>query len=59
MPALSEDEGLELEGLEVSGGDEAEADGISRDDVEDAPIVRYVNKLLIDAIPPKPNQIIR
>ena len=27
-----------------------ETDGVSRDDVEDAPIVRYVNKLLLDAI---------
>nr|PZN64632.1 MAG: type IV-A pilus assembly ATPase PilB [Pseudomonadota bacterium] len=50
MPDLGEDEGLELEGLEVSGGDELDADAVSRDDVEDAPIVRYVNKLLLDAI---------
>jgi type IV pilus assembly protein PilB len=50
MPDLGEDEGFELEGLEVSGGDELAADGITRDDVEDAPIVRYVNKLLLDAI---------
>jgi type IV pilus assembly protein PilB len=51
MPHLSEDEGMELDGLEVSGGDEVEtSDGVSRDDVEDAPIVRYVNKLLLDAI---------
>jgi type IV pilus assembly protein PilB len=50
MPMLSEDEGVELDGLEVSGGEDVEADGVSRDDVEDAPIVRYVNKLLLDAI---------
>lgn len=51
MPALSDDEGMELDGLEVSGGDEIDTgDGVSRDDVEDAPIVRYVNKLLLDAI---------
>src|SRR5262245_61359594 len=50
MPTLSEDEGVELDGLEVSGGDEIETDGVTRDDVEDAPIVRYVNKLLLDAI---------
>ena len=49
QPLLSDDEGAELD-LEVSGGEEMEADGISRDDVEDAPIVRYVNKLLLDAI---------
>ncbi len=50
MPDLGEEEGLELEGLEVTGGDELEADGVTRDDVDDAPIVRYVNKLLLDAI---------
>jgi type IV pilus assembly protein PilB len=50
MPDLGDDEGMELDGLEVSGGDELESDGVSRDDVEDAPIVRYVNKLLLDAI---------
>jgi type IV pilus assembly protein PilB len=49
-PLLGDDEGMELEGLEVSGGDEIESDGVTRDDVEDAPIVRYVNKLLLDAI---------
>jgi type IV pilus assembly protein PilB len=41
---------MELDALEVSGGEELETDGVSRDDVEDAPIVRYVNKLLLDAI---------
>ncbi len=41
---------MELDGLEVSGGDDIETEGVSRDDVEDAPIVRYVNKLLLDAI---------
>ncbi|MDQ2641367.1 MAG: type IV-A pilus assembly ATPase PilB [Pseudomonadota bacterium] len=50
MPDLGEDEGMELDGLEVSGGEDLEADGVTRDDVEDAPIVRYVNKLLLDAI---------
>src|SRR5690606_3898124 len=51
MPDLGEDEGMELDGLEVSGGDDLEkSDGVTRDDVEDAPIVRYVNKLLLDAI---------
>ena len=50
MPDLGEDEGVELDGLEVSGGEDLEADGVTRDDVEDAPIVRYVNKLLLDAI---------
>jgi type IV pilus assembly protein PilB len=50
MPTISEEEGVDLEGLEVSGGDELETEGVSRDDVEDAPIVRYVNKLLLDGI---------
>jgi type IV pilus assembly protein PilB len=50
MPGLSEEEGVDLEGLEVSGGDEPLEEKISRDDVEDAPIVRFVNKLMIDAI---------
>ena len=52
MPNLAEDEtGFDLENLDVSGGDDdAQGDGVSRDDVEDAPIVRFVNKLLLDAI---------
>jgi type IV pilus assembly protein PilB len=49
MPSLGDDEGVDLEGLEVSGGDEVQ-EGVSRDDVEDAPIVRFVNKLMLDAI---------
>jgi type IV pilus assembly protein PilB len=49
MPDV-DDEGMDLEGLEVTGGDEAEGDGVTRDDVDDAPIVRYVNKLLLEAI---------
>jgi type IV pilus assembly protein PilB len=52
MPQLSDDEtGFDLENLDVSGGDdEMEGAGVSRDDIEDAPIVRFVNKLLLDAI---------
>src|SRR5687767_14633143 len=52
MPQLTEDEtGFDLENLDVSGGDDdAEGAGVSRDDIEDAPIVRFVNKLLLDAI---------
>jgi type IV pilus assembly protein PilB len=49
-PMIGEDEGMELDALEVSGGDDIETDSVGRDDVEDAPIVRYVNKLLLDAI---------
>src|SRR5688572_12099085 len=53
MPNLADDEtGFDLENLDVSGGDDDAdgAGGVSRDDVEDAPIVRFVNKLLLDAI---------
>jgi len=50
MPAFSDDD-LDLENLEVTGGDdEASAEALGRDDVEDAPIVRFVNKILLDAI---------
>ncbi len=50
MPGLGDEEGVDLEGLEVSGGDDVEADAVGRDDVEDAPIVRFVNKIMLDAI---------
>ena len=50
MPALGDDD-LDLENLDITGGDEdANADAVGRDDVEDAPIVRFVNKVLLDAI---------
>src|SRR5215470_614899 len=42
MSALSEEEGVDLESLEVSGGEDELDDKIARDDVEDAPIVRFV-----------------
>jgi type IV pilus assembly protein PilB len=52
MSALTEDEGMDLESLETEGGDpDADDKGATgRDDVEDAPIVRFVNKVLLDAI---------
>src|ERR1700691_74305 len=51
MPSLGDDEAVDLESLEVSGGDSDEMGGeVTRDDVEDAPIVRFVNKVLLDAI---------
>jgi type IV pilus assembly protein PilB len=50
MPSLGDDEGMDLDGLEVTGGDDTHDDNTSRDDVEDAPIVRFVNKLMLDAI---------
>jgi len=45
-----DDDDFDLDGLEVSGGDEELDDDVSRDDVEDAPVVRFVNKILLDAI---------
>ncbi|MCC7200899.1 MAG: type IV-A pilus assembly ATPase PilB, partial [Gammaproteobacteria bacterium] len=50
MPsATSED--FDLDNLDVTpGDDEINAETISRDDVEDAPIVRFVNKIMLDAI---------
>jgi type IV pilus assembly protein PilB len=50
MSALTDEEGIDLESLEVTGGEDEIDDKVSRDDVEDAPIVRFVNKLMLDAI---------
>jgi type IV pilus assembly protein PilB len=47
---FTEEEGIDLESLEVTGGDEEAEGNVSRDDIEDAPIVRFVNKLMLDAI---------
>ena len=41
---------FDLENLDVSGGDEAPQDDISRADIDDAPIVKFVNKIMVDAI---------
>jgi type IV pilus assembly protein PilB len=50
MPNMGDDD-FDLENLEVTGGeDDPNADALARDDVEDAPIVRFVNKILLDAI---------
>ena len=50
MPTMAEDD-FDLENLEVTGGDEeVDPAAAARDDVEDAPIVRFVNKVMIDAI---------
>ena len=48
MPSLGEED-FDLENLDISAGDESEAD-TGRDDIEDAPIVRFVNKIMLDAI---------
>src|SRR6201997_4531183 len=50
MSALADDADVDLESLEVTGGEEELDDKIGRDDVEDAPIVRFVNKVMLDAI---------
>src|SRR5580658_6831908 len=51
MSALTSDDGdVVLESLEVTGGEDELDDKIGRDDVEDAPIVRFVNKVMLDAI---------
>jgi type IV pilus assembly protein PilB len=50
MSSLSDEEGIDLEALETSGGDDVVDDKVTRDDVEDAPIVRFVNKVMLDAI---------
>ncbi|MBW0146849.1 type IV-A pilus assembly ATPase PilB [Marinobacter arenosus] len=41
----------DLEGVETEGGEQEEDEGaVSAGDVDDAPIVKYVNKMLLDAI---------
>ncbi len=49
MSGLGDDDDFDLENLDISG-DEEEQDDDVRDDVEDAPVVRFVNKILLDAI---------
>jgi type IV pilus assembly protein PilB len=44
-----EDDDFDLENLDVSGGDEEQED-VTKDDIEAAPVVRFVNKILLDAI---------
>ncbi len=39
-----------LEDLEVEGGDADQGHDVTRADAEDAPIIRYINKILVDAI---------
>jgi type IV pilus assembly protein PilB len=44
-----DDDDFDLENLDVTGEDESREEE-SRDEVEDAPVVRFVNKVLLDAI---------
>ncbi len=48
MSALDDDD-FDLENLDVTGGDEDQDDDAA-DEVADAPVVRFVNKVLLDAI---------
>jgi type IV pilus assembly protein PilB len=50
MSALADEGDVDLESLEVTPGDDELDEKIGRDDVEDAPIVRFVNKVMLDAI---------
>ena len=50
MSALTDEEGMDLESLETVGGEDDLDEKVTRDDVEDAPIVRFVNKVMLDAI---------
>jgi type IV pilus assembly protein PilB len=45
-----EDEDFDLENLDVSADEDEEGEDITRADVEDAPVVRFVNKVLLEAI---------
>ncbi len=44
-----DDEDFDLENLDVTGAED-EDDDVSRDEIESAPVVRFVNKVLLDAI---------
>lgn len=51
MDAASLDVGdADLENLDITDGEEDEGDIITKADTEDAPVVRFVNKILLDAI---------
>ena len=51
MPTLGGgDDDFDLDNLDTSHADEAMDSDSARDDVEDAPIVRFVNKIMLDAI---------
>ena len=44
-----DDDDFDLENLDIGGADD-HSEEVSRDEVEDAPVVRFVNKVLLDAI---------
>ncbi len=49
MPELAGDD-FELDSLEVTSDEDAVDEGVERADVDEAPIVRFVNKVMLDAI---------
>ncbi len=49
MSSMDEDD-FDLENLEVSAGDEDVGAEVSSQEIDDAPIVRFVNKVMLDAI---------
>jgi len=49
MSAFDDDD-FDLENLEISGGDEELDDDVSSSEIDDAPVVRFVNKVMLDAI---------
>jgi len=40
----------DLDNIDISGGDEKPAEDVSSSDIDEAPIVRFVNKILLDSI---------
>ena len=51
MSSLDDDgEGFDLENLEVTGGEEDPGADVTSSEIDDAPIVRFVNKVMVDAI---------
>ncbi|MGH6891476.1 MAG: type IV-A pilus assembly ATPase PilB [Dongiaceae bacterium] len=50
MPTLGSEEDFDLENLDVTSADDDKEADSGRDDIEDAPIVRFVNKIMLDAI---------
>jgi type IV pilus assembly protein PilB len=50
MPALGSEQDFDLENLDTGESPDSADSDITRDDAEDAPIVRFVNKIMLDAI---------
>ena len=50
MPGLGGEDDFDLENLDVSAAEDQIDTDTGRDDIEDAPIVRFVNKIMLDAI---------